>query len=178
MNRGEWYSSGDTPVYHDYPFEPFEEEAAPKEKPIPQPLESPGEPGSKVPGIEAFHEPTQNPEWQNVFTTIHFGYNNSYLKGRENLDIVTNVSQYMKKHPKIYVFIEGHCDERGAEAYNLALGSRRSQTVRNELVKRGVNPDRIFTISYGKERPFALGHNEEAWAQNRRGAFKVYESQQ
>ncbi len=64
--------------------------------------------------------------------------------------------------------IEGHCDERGSEKYNLALGDRRANAAKAYLVAHGVSADRIDTISYGKERPFETGHNEEAWSKNRR----------
>lgn len=67
--------------------------------------------------------------------------------------------------------IEGHCDERGSEKYNLALGDRRANTTKEYLASRGVAADRIDTISYGEERPFDSGHNEEAWAKNRRAHF-------
>jgi peptidoglycan-associated lipoprotein len=67
--------------------------------------------------------------------------------------------------------IEGHCDERGSAEYNLALGDRRARAVKDYLVSLGVDPARLSTISYGEERPFAMGHDEAAWAQNRRGHF-------
>lgn len=70
--------------------------------------------------------------------------------------------------------MEGHCDERGPEAYNLALGSRRAHAVRNMLLQQGVHPDQVFTISYGKERPLVMEHHDEGWAQNRRAEFKIY----
>ncbi len=69
------------------------------------------------------------------------------------------------------VVIEGHCDERGTNEYNLALGERRANSARDYLVHVGIEPARLKTVSYGEERPFAVGHNEEAWAQNRRAHF-------
>jgi peptidoglycan-associated lipoprotein len=69
------------------------------------------------------------------------------------------------------LLIEGHCDERGTEEYNRALGERRALALREALAKAGVSPDRIRTISYGKDRPVNPGHDESAWAQNRRGEF-------
>jgi peptidoglycan-associated lipoprotein len=83
----------------------------------------------------------------------------------------------MKQHPQTYIFVEGHCDERGPAAYNLSLGSRRSNSVRNELVKQGVDLNHVFTISYGKERPVAVGNGEEFWLQNRRAQFNTFEKQ-
>ena len=67
--------------------------------------------------------------------------------------------------------IEGHCDERGSAEYNLALGDRRARAVKDYLVSLGVDPARLSTISYGEERPFAEGHDEASWAQNRRAHF-------
>ena len=75
------------------------------------------------------------------------------------------------KLPNVKIIIEGHCDERGSEEYNLALGDKRANAVKEFLIKEGVDPSRIRTISYGEERPFALGHNEKAWALNRRAHF-------
>ncbi len=80
---------------------------------------------------------------------------------------------WLKKWPAVTITIEGHCDERGTREYNLALGERRANSVKDYLVALGINPSRIKTISYGKERPVALGSNEAAWAQNRRGVTKV-----
>jgi peptidoglycan-associated lipoprotein len=71
------------------------------------------------------------------------------------------------------VSIEGHCDERGTREYNLALGERRANAVKNYLVALGVDPNRVTTISYGKERPAVEGSNEYSWSQNRRGVLIV-----
>lgn len=141
----------------------------------PQPRETPGDPGSSIPGIDSFRDPSTSPELARVFRIVHFEYNSPLVKGQENLEIVNDVGNYMKSHPNTYIFVEGHCDERGPEAFNLALGSRRSNAVRNMLISDGVNPDHIFTISYGKERPLVLEHHDEGWAQNRRAEFKVYQ---
>ena len=141
----------------------------------PQPNTTPGDPGSPVPGIEAFRDPATNPQLATIFENVHFEYNQNLVKGQENIAIVKNIAAYLRSHPNTYVFVEGHCDERGPEAYNLALGSRRANAVRNMLVQDGVNPDHVFTISYGKERPLILDPHEEGWAQNRRAEFKVYQ---
>jgi len=76
---------------------------------------------------------------------------------------------WMKRFPNINITVEGHCDERGTREYNLALGERRANAVKDFLVAQGIDTRRVRTISYGKERPVALGSNEAAWAQNRRG---------
>ncbi len=74
----------------------------------------------------------------------------------------------LKKYPKVKIQVEGHCDERGTVEYNLALGERRANSTRNYLVSIGVSPERVSTISYGKERPLDPAHNEAAWTKNRR----------
>ena len=83
----------------------------------------------------------------------------------------------MKKNPNVYIFVSGHCDERASEAYNLALGTRRANTLRSLLVKKGVNPNHIYTISFGKEMPVDLGHTAEAWSKNRRVEFKIFQKE-
>ena len=80
---------------------------------------------------------------------------------------------WLKKHPKLTITIEGHCDERGTREYNLALGDRRANAVKDYLMALGIHYNRIKTISYGKEKPVALGHNDDAWSQNRRGVTTV-----
>ena len=140
-----------------------------------QPKETPGDPGSSIPGIEAFQDPATNPTWAAIFRNIQFELNSNLIKGQDNLDTIRAIANYMKRNNNLYVFVEGHCDERGPEAYNLALGSRRGNAVRNALIQEGVNQDNIFTISYGKERPLIHDHNEESWTQNRRAEFKVYQ---
>lgn len=141
----------------------------------PQPYNSPGDPGSPIPSLDAFRDPATMPALSGVFRNINFEYNSHLIKGQQHLETLRNVATYLKKHPNTYVFVEGHTDERGPEAYNLALGSRRSNTVRNALIAEGVNPDNVFTISYGKERPLILESHEEAWHQNRRAEFKIYQ---
>ncbi len=96
-------------------------------------------------------------------TFIMFGYM-AVLKAKAEL---------LKDNPNIYIRIEGNCDERGTNEYNLALGERRANSAAKFLVSLGISPDRIETISYGEERPLALGHGGGAWAQNRRDDFTV-----
>jgi peptidoglycan-associated lipoprotein len=80
----------------------------------------------------------------------------------------------MKDYPAYIVTIEGHADERGTREYNLSLGEKRASALEDTLIAKGIDANRIRTVSYGKERPFALGSNEAAWAQNRRGVFVLY----
>jgi peptidoglycan-associated lipoprotein len=82
-------------------------------------------------------------------------------------------AEFLKQNPGLTMTIAGHCDERGTREYNLALGERRANAARNYLISLGVSPERLSTISYGKERPIILGHNEAAWAQNRVGVSEV-----
>lgn len=136
---------------------------------------SPGDFGSRVPGIEAFSDPEQDSRLKNVFKPIRFGYDSDRVEGTDNLYKVQVIADYMKSHPGTYAFVEGHCDERGPQSYNLALGTRRANSIRSLLIAEGVSPERLYTISYGKERPASLGHTEADWATNRRGQFKTYE---
>ncbi|RMF12775.1 MAG: peptidoglycan-associated lipoprotein Pal [Alphaproteobacteria bacterium] len=82
-------------------------------------------------------------------------------------------AEWLKEYPTVNVLIEGHCDERGTREYNLALGERRANAIKNYLVALGIDADRIDTVSYGKERPAVLGSYPEAWAKNRRGVMVV-----
>lgn len=140
-----------------------------------QPTQTPGEYGSNIPGIDAFRDPNTMPQLSGVFRPIRFEYNSNLIKGDQNLDTLHRAASYMKQHPGTYLFVEGHCDERGPEAYNLALGSRRANAVRSALIAAGVNSENVFTISYGKERPLIMESHEEAWTQNRRAEFKIYQ---
>ena len=115
------------------------------------------------------------PQLAGIFRPIYFEYNSSLVKGGQNLQTIHAIVDFLRYQPHFYLFIEGHTDERGPQAYNLALGSRRANAVRNLLISEGVNPDHLFTISYGKERPVILEQNEAGWAKNRRAEFKIYE---
>ncbi len=88
-------------------------------------------------------------------------------------EILKADADFLLKNGNSKVVIEGHCDERGTAEYNMALGQRRAQETKNYLVNLGIKEPRIKTISYGEERPFDPGHNEDAWAKNRRAHFAV-----
>jgi peptidoglycan-associated lipoprotein len=137
--------------------------------------QEPGGVGSSIPGIEAFSSPVNDPALASVFRNVYFSYNSNLVKGEDNFRTARGIAGYLKSHPRVCVFIEGHCDERGPAAYNLALGVRRSNAVRDVLIGEGVDPARLFTISYGKERPIAFGKTDESWSQNRRAEFKIYQ---
>ena len=108
----------------------------------------------------------------NVGDRVFFAFDSSQLSGdaRGTLD---RQSSWLGRFSQVNVQIAGNCDDRGTEEYNLALGQRRANAARDYLVARGVNSGRITTISYGKDRPTALGDNEEAWAQNRNAITSV-----
>ncbi len=108
----------------------------------------------------------------NVGDRVFFDYDQYDLRAAA-LGTVEKQARWLKEYGNLNVLIEGHCDERGTREYNLALGEKRAMAVRNYLVALGVSPERIETISYGKERPTALGSNSSAWSQNRRGVVII-----
>ncbi len=108
-----------------------------------------------------------------VYKMIHFDYDKSDIKP-EAKPVLENIAMDLKATPGKYLLVEGHCDERGTNEYNLALGERRALSTREYLVSLGVVPEMIVTISYGEERPLELGHDESAWSINRRAEFKTY----
>ncbi|MEX0695570.1 MAG: peptidoglycan-associated lipoprotein Pal [Rhodospirillales bacterium] len=108
----------------------------------------------------------------NVGDRVFFGFDSSDLTA-ESRAALEKQAAWMKKFGGVRVVLEGHCDERGTREYNLALGERRANAAKDYLVALGINPARVKTISFGKERPAALGHNEAAWAQNRRSVTVV-----
>ena len=103
---------------------------------------------------------------------VFFGYDSSDLDS-DALELLQDQVAWLKQNSDVSVTIEGHCDERGTREYNLALGEKRAQAVKNYLIGLGINPDRVSTISYGKERPAVVGSNDGAWAQNRRSVTIV-----
>lgn len=108
----------------------------------------------------------------NVGDRVFFGYD-QYSLTPEATATLDKQATWLQQYPHLAVTIEGHADERGTREYNLALGERRANAVKNYLVARGVNSSRLNTISYGKERPAVPAANETGWAQNRRGVTKV-----
>lgn len=119
-------------------------------------------------------EPVLTPEPSPVIELedIFFDYDKFSLKP-DACESLTRNAKALLDAPGTCVLIEGHCDERGTLEYNLALGDRRARGARDFLIRYGVDPSRITMISYGEERPFARGHNEAAWALNRRGHFII-----
>ncbi len=108
----------------------------------------------------------------NVGDRVFFDFDKFNLDA-EDRGTLERQAAWLKSNPSVTITIEGHCDERGTREYNLALGERRANSVKDYLTSLGINPARLKTISYGKERPVAVGSNNAAWAQNRRGVTKV-----
>lgn len=103
---------------------------------------------------------------------IHFGYND-YTVRPEDSDILKQNANWLQENPHSRVQIEGHCDERGSEEYNIALGAKRAQAAKDYLQTLGIAGERMSTISYGKELPVCTEHTDDCWAQNRRDHFAV-----
>jgi peptidoglycan-associated lipoprotein len=103
---------------------------------------------------------------------IHFEYDKSRLLA-EAQDILRNIAKWLEANPDVSVIIEGHCDERGSNEYNMALGDRRAGSAKTFLIDLGIESQRLTTISYGEEKPLDPGHDEAAWAKNRRAHFVI-----
>ncbi|TAN55438.1 MAG: peptidoglycan-associated lipoprotein Pal [Magnetospirillum sp.] len=104
----------------------------------------------------------------NVGDRVFFDFDKHALRADAKATLAKQAA-WLKQYPNYSMTLEGHCDERGTREYNLALGERRANSVKEFLVANGVAAARVKTVSYGKERPVALGSNEAAWSQNRRG---------
>jgi peptidoglycan-associated lipoprotein len=154
------------------PAGPIRGDAPPRQRPLP-PTEPP--PRTREAVGTPLPDPDQRKDWPRdraIFApyTTHFAYDSSVVQS-EDKSKVAAVADYLKAHANSAVEIEGHCDERGTEEYNRSLGERRALALREDLLSLGIEPRRIDTTTYGKDRPVATGHNEAAWKQNRRGEF-------
>jgi len=107
-----------------------------------------------------------------VNENIYFAFDSAVLSDQAQ-EILNRKADYLRTNSGVTVTVEGHCDERGTDAYNIALGERRSESVKNFLVDLGISAKRLNTISYGEERPIAMGQNEVFWAKNRRAQFVI-----
>jgi peptidoglycan-associated lipoprotein len=112
-------------------------------------------------------------EGEGIFRDVNFDYDSSLINDLARQDVEYNV-QILKANPDVKVQVEGHCDERGTAEYNMALGARRARAVQEALISLGVSGARLDTISYGSEVPLDPGHNESAWAKNRRAHFSPF----
>lgn len=108
---------------------------------------------------------------------VYFAFDDASL-GPDALEVMAEKAKWMRANSSADILIAGNCDERGTEEYNLALGARRADAAKDYLVNAGIDPSRIKTISYGEERPLDPGHNEKAWAKNRRDDFTIIKSTQ
>jgi peptidoglycan-associated lipoprotein len=133
-------------------------------RPAPPPMAAPAPPGVVAGSVMDFQ--------QNVGDRVFFDYDRSELvdMGRSTLQ---KQAAWLQRFPTVVLTIEGHADERGTREYNLALGARRAQAVRDYLVSLGVSGARIETISFGKERPICVQSDEPCWQQNRRGVSTI-----
>ena len=109
---------------------------------------------------------------QSVGDRVFFDFDSAVL-GADARRTLDRQAEWLRLFPEVALVLEGHADERGTREYNLALGERRANAVREYLITQGIAPSRLRTITYGKERPYALGHNEEAWALNRRSVSVI-----
>ncbi len=122
----------------------------------------------EVPSIADFAEPEDTA----VFQDIHFDFDRSDIRPVDRPTLQA-IAEHLTANPSVYLLIEGHCDERGTNEYNLALGERRALSTRAFLVGLGVEGQMIVTITLGEESPINPGHDEAAWTENRRAHFKV-----
>jgi peptidoglycan-associated lipoprotein len=129
-------------------------------------LDNGGAAGTAVPGSSADFK-------QRVGSDTVLFATDSYDLDGESRSILDRQIQWLQQYPAVRITVEGHADERGTREYNLALGDRRANSAKNYLASQGVSAARISTISYGKERPVAMGSDEGAWAQNRRAVTVV-----
>ena len=104
--------------------------------------------------------------------TVYFDFDRADIRP-EMRTVLQRNAEWLRRNPRVKVSIEGHCDERGTEEYNMALGQRRAEAAKNYLVSLGISSNRLSTISYGEERPADTGHSETAWAKNRRAEFSI-----
>ena len=133
----------------------------------PTPTPGPVTPQGAIPGTQAHFAQTMQGRDTIYFDTDKFDIDS------EDQAALRQQAQYLQQYPNVRATVEGHCDERGTREYNIALGERRANAAKNYLVSLGVGADRVTTVSYGKERPVALGSNEQAWARNRRAVTIV-----
>jgi peptidoglycan-associated lipoprotein len=138
---------------------------------IPQPRGIPGQKG--IPALDKFYFPPD--ALRNVFQTVHFETDEHVLRDKMEVQAIAQTASYLKKNPNVFIIVSGHCDERASASYNMALGMRRANYIRGLLVKNGVDLNRIYTVSRGKEEPVVMGHSLDEWKLNRRAEFKIYE---
>jgi peptidoglycan-associated lipoprotein len=107
-----------------------------------------------------------------IFEDVHFDYDKSNVR-QQDYPILNKIGDWLKDNEDVSIMIEGHCDERGSNEYNMALGEQRALGTRRYLVGLGIDSGRIYTVSYGEEKPLDPGHTESSWVKNRRAHFLV-----
>lgn len=161
------------PVARPVPPPPGPTAGRPADPAPPTPVnEPPSVPAEPVPEDTLSSSDIDTINKNSPFQPVFFALDQYEIDGLGQQVLNGNV-EILKKYPSWVITIEGHADERGTAEYNLALGERRALAARNYLVSLGIPADRLRTVSYGKEFPFDPGHNEEAWAKNRRAHFVV-----
>ena len=154
-----------------------------KQVPTPKPVEKPKPPKPALPTLPVIEGPVKPKRVPPVefiesnYEMILFEYDKSKLLPEARKILRRNaelISKNLQKHPDVKLLIEGHCDERGTNEYNLALGERRAQRTRDYLTSLGISTNILFTKSWGEEKPIDFGHTEEAWRKNRRAEFHIY----
>jgi len=130
--------------------------------------------GDKGPTAETFSESSSSLadtlNARHILKPVYFDFDSAELR-QDGKETLTQNAAGIKANASLAVRIEGHCDERGTVEYNLALGDRRARAAKDHLISLGISGNKLRTISYGKERPADPGHNEQAWALNRRAEF-------
>jgi peptidoglycan-associated lipoprotein len=155
------------------PQAPPQPAPAPAAAPVAQPAPAPA-----APVVAKKPELTDEQLFAQNVKDIFFSYDNADVRADEQ-PLVSGDADFLTSHPAIKVLIEGHCDERGSDEYNLSLGESRADKIKNALIRDGVSADRIKIISYGKERPFcSTAENDSCWQQNRRAHFVLQARQQ
>lgn len=144
---------------------------ASSDTPMPQPKGIPGKNG--IPSLDDFYMAPDS--LRSLFQPVHFETDEYVIKDKAEMAALAQLASHLKKTPTMYLVIEGHCDERASASYNVALGMRRANFVRSFLVKNGVDLNRIYTVSRGKEQPKSTNHTPDAWKINRRSEFRIYE---
>lgn len=140
---------------------------------LPQPKGIPGKKG--VPALDQFYIPPDT--LRALFQSVHFETDDHVLRDKNEMQMIYEMVNYLKNNPNVYLVISGHCDERASASYNMALGMRRASYIRSLLVKQGIDLNRLYTVSRGKEEPISEGHTGRDWQLNRRAEFKIYQKQ-
>jgi peptidoglycan-associated lipoprotein len=137
---------------------------------ITQPIELPASQSSNLQDSNAATDSQKKFEAEDIYFNF-----DEFAVSPDGKKILTSKAAFLKTHPKLKVMVEGHCDERGTTEYNLALGEKRAGEVKKYLIFLGIDGNRLSIISYGKEKPASSGHNEDAWAKNRRVHLDAFE---